>query len=123
MEAPGEAAIRIHLRQQTSSRPQNQSQRKDINISLPFLKKKASTAIGRHFYPTAGYHDRSQDYLWSNPWKFFLHSRKITSSKYYPGNQRRCGGRFYLCRSLKKHPQPINELYTNLVVAGEEGGS
>ena len=122
MEAPSEAAIRIHLRQQNIIPTKIGAKGKDLNISLPFLKKKVqqrSVAIftrqlatmidaGLPLVQSLEILSSQQD---SNVFKDVI--RKVREDV-------EAGSTF--AAALKKHPAAFNELYTNLVVAGEEGG-
>ncbi len=122
MEAPGEAAIRIHLRQQNIIPTKISSKAKEINISLPFLKQKVkqrSVAIftrqlatmidaGLPLVQSLEILSTQQE---SNVFKNVI--RKVREDV-------EAGSTF--AAALKKHPVTFNELYTNLVVAGEEGG-
>jgi type IV pilus assembly protein PilC len=122
MEAPSETAIRIHLRQQSIIPTKIASKRKEINISLPFLKKKVkqrSVAIFTRQLATmidAGLP--------------LVQSLEVLSSQQdsklfkdiIRGIREDVEGGSTFAGALKKHPAAFNELYTNLVVAGEEGG-
>jgi type IV pilus assembly protein PilC len=122
MEAPTEAAIRIHLRQQNVIPTKIESKRKDINISLPFLKKKVKQrAVAIFTRQLATMIDAGLPLVQSLE---VLSSQQ--ESKVFKDTLREiredveAGSTF--AGALKKHPATFNELYTNLVVAGEEGG-
>jgi len=122
MEAPGEAAIRIHLRQQNIIPTKISSKGKEINISLPFLKQKVKQrSVAVFTRQLATMIDAGLP---------LVQSLEILSSqqdnKVFKGIIRQIkedveGGSTF-AGALNKHPSAFNELYTNLVVAGEEGG-
>ncbi len=122
MEAPNEAAIRIHLRQQSIVLTKISSKAKDINISLPFFKPKVqqrSVAVFTRQLATmidAGLplvqslevlSSQQENKLFKNILREIRED--VESGSTFAG-------------ALKRHPVTFNELYTNLVVAGEEGG-
>ncbi len=122
MEAPNEAAIRIHLRQQSIVPIKISSKAKDINISLPFFKPKVqqrSVAIFTRQLATmidAGLPlVQSLEVLSSQQENRLFKNIIRTIREDVEGGSTFAG-------ALKKHPLTFNELYTNLVVAGEEGG-
>jgi type IV pilus assembly protein PilC len=122
MEAPSEAAIRIHLRQQNIIPIKISSKRKDINISLPFLKKKVqqrSVAIFTRQLATmidAGLPLVQSLEVLSSQQENNLFKNIIREIR------EDVEGGSTFAGALKKHPTTFNDLYTNLVVAGEEGG-
>jgi len=122
MEAPSEAAIRIHLRQQNMIPTKISSKRKDINISLPFLKQKVkqrSVAIFTRQLATmidAGLPLVQSLEVLSSQQETIVFKNVIRGIR----EDVEAGSTF--AGALKKHPLTFNELYTNLVVAGEEGG-
>ena len=122
MEAPSEAAIRIHLRQQNIIPTKISSKRKDINISLPFLKQKVkqrSVAIFTRQLATmidAGLPLVQSLEVLSSQQETIVFKNVIRGIR----EDVEAGSTF--AGALKKHPLTFNELYTNLVVAGEEGG-
>jgi len=124
MEAPTEAAIRIHLRQQNIIPIKIESKGKGLNanISLPFLKQKVkqrSVAIFTRQLATmidAGLPlVQSLEVLSSQ-------QENKTFKNVLRGIREDVEGGATFAGALKKHPATFNELYTNLVVAGEEGG-
>jgi type IV pilus assembly protein PilC len=121
-EAPDEAAVRVYLRQQNIIPTKIVSQGKAITIELPFFKpkvKQRSIAIFTRQLATmidAGLPlVQSLDILGSQQeHKGFKNIiREIRED---------VEGGATFAGALKKHPATFNELYTNLVVAGEEGG-
>jgi type IV pilus assembly protein PilC len=122
MEAPSEAAIRIHLRQQNIIPIKISSKGKDINISLPFLKKKVqqrSVAIFTRQLATmidAGLPLVQSLEVLSSQQENNLFKNIIREIR------EDVEGGSTFAGALKKHPTTFNDLYTNLVVAGEEGG-
>lgn len=122
MEGPNEAAIRIHLRQQNIIPTKISTKAKEIKISLPFLKPKVKQrAIGIFTRQLATMIDAGLPLVQSLE---ILASQQ--ENKTFKGIIRQIredveGGSTF-AGALKKHPATFNELYTNLVVAGEEGG-
>jgi type IV pilus assembly protein PilC len=122
LEAPSEAAVRIQLRQQNIIPTKISPKKKDINIELPFFKKKVkqrSIAIftrqlatmidaGLPLVQSLEILSSQQD---NKVFKEIIREIKedVESGSTFAG-------------ALKKHSTAFNELYTNLVVAGEEGG-
>jgi type IV pilus assembly protein PilC len=121
MEAPSEAAIRINLRQQNIVPTKITSKGKEIKISLPFKRKVNQRSIAVFTRQLATMIDAGLP---------LVQSLEILSqqqeSKVFKNIIREIredveeGSTF--AGALKKHPVTFNELYTNLVVAGEEGG-
>jgi type IV pilus assembly protein PilC len=122
MEAPSEAAIRIHLRQQNIIPTKISSKGKEINISLPFIKQKVkqrSVAIFTRQLATmidAGLPLVQSLEVLSSQQETKLFKKIIREIR------EDVEGGATFAGALKKHPVTFNELYTNLVVAGEEGG-
>jgi type IV pilus assembly protein PilC len=122
IEAPSEAAVRIQLRQQNIIPTKISSKRKDINIELPFLKKKVkqrSIAIFTRQLATmidAGLPLVQSLEILSSQQDNKVFKEIIREIK----EDVEAGSTF--AGALKKHSTAFNELYTNLVVAGEEGG-
>jgi type IV pilus assembly protein PilC len=121
MEAPSEAAIRINLRQQNIVPTKVTSKGKEIKFSLPFKRKVNQRSIAVFTRQLATMIDAGLP---------LVQSLEILSqqqeSKFFKNIIREIredveGGSTF-AGALKKHPVTFNELYTNLVVAGEEGG-
>jgi len=121
MEGPSEAAIRIHLRQQNIIPTKISSKGKEINISLPFKKKVNQKSVAIFTRQLATMIDAGLP---------LVQSLEILSSQQdnkafkdiLRGIKEDVEGGSTFAGALKKHPAAFNELYTNLVVAGEEGG-
>jgi len=121
MEAATEGAIRIHLRQQNIIPTKISAKGKDISISLPFGKGVKQRSIAIFTRQLATMIDAGLPLVQSLE---ILASQQ--ESKIFKGILRDIredveGGATF-AGALKKHPNTFNDLYTNLVVAGEEGG-
>jgi type IV pilus assembly protein PilC len=120
-EGPDEAAIRTHLRQQNIIPTKITSKGTEIRISLPFRKKVKQRSIAVFTRQLATMIDAGLPLVQSLE---ILSSQQ--ESKVFKNILREIredvesGSTF--AGALKKHPVTFNELYTNLVVAGEEGG-
>jgi type IV pilus assembly protein PilC len=121
MDAPNEAAIRIHLRQQNIIPTKITTKGREIKISLPFKKKVKRRAVAIFTRQLATMIDAGLP---------LVQSLEILSqqqeSPLFKGVIREIredveGGSTF-AGALKKHPVTFDDLYTNLVVAGEEGG-
>ena len=121
MDAPNEAAIRIHLRQQNIIPTKISSKGREFKISLPFKKKVKKRAVAIFTRQLATMIDAGLP---------LVQSLEILStqqeSPVFKGIIREIredveGGSTF-AGALKKHPLTFDDLYTNLVVAGEEGG-
>jgi type IV pilus assembly protein PilC len=121
MEAANEAAIRVHLRQQNIIPTKIAGKAKEIKISLSMFKKVKQRAIAVFTRQLATMIDAGLPLVQSLE---VLSSQQ--ESKLFKNILREIredveeGSTF--AGALKKHPKTFNELYTNLVVAGEEGG-
>jgi type IV pilus assembly protein PilC len=121
MEAASEAAIRIHLRQQNIIPTKISAKAKEITFSLPFGNKVKQRSIAVFTRQLATMIDAGLPLVQSLE---ILASQQ--ESKIFKGILREIredveGGSTF-AGALKKHPKVFNDLYTNLVVAGEEGG-
>jgi type IV pilus assembly protein PilC len=122
MEAPNEAAIRIHLRQQNITPTKIVSKGKEFKINLPFFKKKVNQrSIAIFTRQLATMIDAGLPLVQSleilsqqQESKAFKNIIRVIREDVEGGST--------FAGALKKHPLTFNELYTNLVVAGEEGG-
>lgn len=121
MESPSEAALRIHLRQQSIIPTKILSKGKEIKIPSLFKKKVNQRAIAIFTRQLATMIDAGLP---------LVQSLEILSSQQDNPTFKNIireiredveGGSTF-AGALKKHPVTFNELYTNLVVAGEEGG-
>lgn len=121
MEAPSEAAIRIHLRQQSIIPTKIAAKGKEFKISLPGGKKVKQRSIAIFTRQLATMIDaglplvQSLDILSSQQdHKVFKNIIREIREDVESGST--------FAGALKKHPSTFDDLYTNLVVAGEEGG-
>jgi len=122
MEAPSEAAIRIHLRQQNIIPTKISSKGKEINISLPFLKQKVKQrSVAVFTRQLATMIDAGLPLVQSLEVLSSQQDSKVFKNILREIREDVEGGSTF-AGALKKHPVTFNELYTNLVVAGEEGG-
>jgi type IV pilus assembly protein PilC len=122
MEAPGEAAIRIHLRQQNIIPTKISSKGKEINISLPFLKQKVKQrSVAVFTRQLATMIDAGLPLVQSLEILSLQQDNKVFKGIIRQIKEDVEGGSTF-AGALNKHPSAFNELYTNLVVAGEEGG-
>jgi type IV pilus assembly protein PilC len=121
MEAPSEAAIRISLRQQNIIPTKISSKGKEFKFSLPFKKKVKQRSIAIFTRQLATMIDAGLP---------LVQSLEILSSQQddklfkeiIRGIREDVESGSTFAGALKKHPTTFNELFTNLVVAGEEGG-
>jgi len=121
MEAPNEAAIRIHLRQQNIIPTKVASKGKEIRISLPFGKKVKQRSIAVFTRQLATMIDAGLPLVQSLEILSSQQESKLFKNIIREIREDVEGGSTF-AGALKKHPATFDELYTNLVVAGEEGG-
>ena len=122
MEAPGEAAIRIHLRQQNIIPTKISSKGKEIRISLPFLKQKVNQrSVAVFTRQLATMIDAGLPLVQSLEILSSQQDNKVFKNVIRQIKEDVEGGSTF-AGALTKHPSAFNELFTNLVVAGEEGG-
>lgn len=121
MEAPTEAAIRIHLRQQNIIPTKVVAKGKEIKISLPFTRKVNQRAIAIFTRQLATMIDAGLPLVQSLEILSSQQESKVFKNIIREIREDVEGGSTF-AGALKKHPGTFNELYTNLVVAGEEGG-
>jgi len=121
-EAPNEAAIRIHLRQQNIIPTKIVSKGKEFKINLPFFKKKVNQrSIAIFTRQLATMIDAGLPLVQSLEILSQQQESKAFKNIIREIREDVEGGSTF-AGALKKHPMTFNELYTNLVVAGEEGG-
>jgi type IV pilus assembly protein PilC len=120
-EAPGEAALRIHLRQQNIIPTKIVSKGREIKISLPFKRKVNQRAIAIFTRQLATMIDAGLPLVQSLEVLSSQQDNKVFKNIIREIREDVEGGSTF-AGALKKHPVTFNELYTNLVVAGEEGG-
>ena len=121
MEAPSEAAIRIHLRQQSIVPTKIDSKGKEINIPSPFKKKVQQRMVAVFTRQLATMIDAGLPLVQSLEVLSSQQDSKVFKDVLRTIREDVEGGSTF-AGALKKHPTTFNELYTNLVVAGEEGG-
>jgi type IV pilus assembly protein PilC len=121
MEAPSEAAIRINLRQQNIVPTKITSKGKEFNISLPFKRKVNQRSIAVFTRQLATMIDAGLPLVQSLEILSQQQESKVFKNIIREIREDVEGGSTF-AGALKKHPVTFNELYTNLVVAGEEGG-
>ncbi len=121
MEAPSEAAIRVHLRQQSIIPTKISSKGKEINISLSFGKKVQQRSVAVFTRQLATMIDAGLPLVQSLEVLSSQQENKVFKNIIREIREDVEGGSTF-AGALKKHPVTFNELYTNLVVAGEEGG-
>lgn len=121
MEAPNEAAIRIHLRQQNIIPTKVGTKGKDIKLSLPFGKKVKQRSIAVFTRQLATMIDAGLPLVQSLEILSSQQDSKVFKDILRQIREDVEGGSTF-AGALKKHPSTFNDLYTNLVVAGEEGG-
>jgi len=120
-EAPNEAAIRTHLRQQNIIPTKIAPKGKEIKISLPFKKKVKQRPIAIFTRQLATMIDAGLPLVQSLEILASQQESKVFKDIIREIREDVEGGSTF-AGALKKHPATFNELYTNLVVAGEEGG-
>lgn len=122
MEAPSEAAMRIHLRQQNIVPTKISSKGKEIAISLPFFKQKVKQrAVAIFTRQLATMIDAGLPLVQSLEILASQQESRVFKNVIRQIKEDVEGGSTF-AGALNKHPSAFNELYTNLVVAGEEGG-
>lgn len=121
MEAPSEAAIRIHLRQQNIIPTKIAAKGKEIKISLPMGKKVPQRAIAIFTRQLATMIDAGLPLVQSLDILASQQENKLFKKILREIREDVEGGSTF-AGALKKHPGTFDDLYTNLVVAGEEGG-
>lgn len=120
-DGPNEGAIRIHLRQQNIIPTKITSKGKEIQISLPFKRKVKQRSIAVFTRQLATMIDAGLPLVQSLEILSSQQDSKVFKNIIREIREDVEGGSTF-AGALKKHPATFNELYTNLVVAGEEGG-
>jgi type IV pilus assembly protein PilC len=120
-EAPDEAAVRVYLRQQNIIPTKIVSKGKEIKFSLPFMKKVKQRSIAIFTRQLATMIDAGLPLVQSLEILSSQQDHKLFKNIIREIREDVEGGSTF-AGALKKHPATFNELYTNLVVAGEEGG-
>ena len=121
MEAPNEVAIRIHLRQQNIIPTKIVSKGTEIKFSLPFKRKVKERSIAIFTRQLATMIDAGLPLVQSLEILSLQQENKVFKNVIREIREDVESGSTF-AGALKKHPVTFDELYTNLVVAGEEGG-
>ncbi|MCX8116308.1 MAG: type II secretion system inner membrane protein GspF [Desulfobacterota bacterium] len=121
LEAPSEAAIRIHLRQQNIIPTKIVPKGKEIKLSFPVGKKVPRRSIAIFTRQLATMIDAGLPLVQSLDILASQQENKTFKNIIREIREDVEGGSTF-AGALKKHPSVFDELYTNLVVAGEEGG-
>jgi type IV pilus assembly protein PilC len=121
MEAPSEAAIRIHLRQQSIIPTKIAVKGKEFKLALPIGKKVKQRSIAIFTRQLATMIDAGLPLVQSLDILASQQEHKIFKNIIREIREDVEGGSTF-AGALKKHPATFDDLYTNLVVAGEEGG-
>jgi type IV pilus assembly protein PilC len=121
MEAPNEAAIRTHLRQQNITPTKISLKGKEFKIPLLFKKKVKQRSISIFTRQLATMIDAGLPLVQSLEILASQQDDKLFQKIIREIREDVEGGSTF-AGALKKHPATFNDLYTNLVVAGEEGG-
>ena len=120
-EAPDEGAVRVYLRQQNIIPTRITPKAKEITISLPFKKKVSQRAIAIFTRQLATMIDAGLPLVQSLDILSVQQEQKLFKDIIRQIREDVEGGSTF-AGALKKHPNTFDDLYTNLVVAGEEGG-
>src|SRR4030043_479252 len=121
MEAPSEAAIRISLRQQNIIPTKISAKGREFKLSLPFKKKVKQRSISIFTRQLATMIDAGLPLVQSLEILASQQDDKLFQKIIREIREDVEGGSTF-AGALKKHSATFNDLYTNLVVAGEEGG-
>src|SRR4030042_1107768 len=121
MEAPNEAAIRTQLRQQNITPTKISVKGKEFKISLPFKKKVKQRSIAIFTRQLATMIDAGLPLVQSLEILASQQDHKVFQNIIREIREDVEGGATF-AGALEKHPSTFDDLYTNLVVAGEEGG-
>jgi type IV pilus assembly protein PilC len=121
MEAPNEGAIRVHLRQQNIVPTKIVSKGTEIKFSLPFGNKIKQRSIAIFTRQLATMIDAGLPLVQSLEILSSQQDNKTFKKTLREIREDVEGGATF-AGALKRHPAVFNDLYTNLVVAGEEGG-
>ena len=121
MEAPNEGAMRVHLRQQGIIPTKIISKGKEIKFSLPSGKKVKQRSLAIFTRQLATMIDAGLPLVQSLEILSSQQESKVFKKILREIREDVEGGSTF-AGALKKHPATFNDLFTNLVVAGEEGG-
>jgi type IV pilus assembly protein PilC len=120
-EAPDEGGVRVYLRQQNIIPIKITPKGKEIKLSLPFKKKVQQRAIAIFTRQLATMIDAGLPLVQSLEILSVQQEQKLFKDIIRQIREEVEGGSTF-AGALKKHPAAFDDLYTNLVVAGEEGG-
>ncbi len=121
MEADNEAAVRTHLRQQKVIPTKISLKAKEYSLSLSFKKKVGQRSIAIFTRQLSTMIDAGLPLVQSLEILATQQDNKVFQNILRQIREDVEGGSTF-AGALKKHPTVFNDLYTNLVVAGEEGG-
>jgi type IV pilus assembly protein PilC len=120
-EAPDEGGVRVYLRQQNIIPIKITPKGKEIKFSLPFGKKVQQRAIAIFTRQLATMIDAGLPLVQSLEILSVQQEKKLFKDIIREIREDVESGSTF-AGALKKHPAAFDDLYTNLVVAGEEGG-
>jgi type IV pilus assembly protein PilC len=120
-EAPDEGGVRVYLRQQNIIPIKITPKGKEIKLSLPFKKKVQQRAIAIFTRQLATMIDAGLPLVQSLEILSVQQEKKLFKDIIREIREDVESGSTF-AGALKKHPAAFDDLYTNLVVAGEEGG-
>ncbi len=120
-EAPSEAAVRIHLRQQNIIPTKIVPKGKEFKLGLSVGKKVPQRSIAIFTRQLATMIDAGLPLVQSLDILASQQENKTFKNIIREIREDVEGGSTF-AGALKKHPSTFDDLYTNLVVAGEEGG-
>ncbi len=121
LEAPNESALRVHLRQQGIIPTKISPKGKEIQFSLSIKRKVKQRAIAIFTRQLATMIDAGLPLVQSLDVLSSQQEDRMFKKIIREIREDVEGGSTF-AGALRKHPDTFNELYTNLVVAGEEGG-
>jgi type IV pilus assembly protein PilC len=121
MEAPNENAIRVHLRQQNIIPTKISSRERGVSLPSLFKKKVKQRMVAIFTRQLATMIDAGLPLVQSLDILSTQQEHKIFKNVIREIREDVEGGSTF-AGALKKHPGTFDDLYTNLVVAGEEGG-
>lgn len=120
-EAPDEGAVRVYLRQQNIIPMKITPKGKEFNLSLPFKQKVQQRGIAIFTRQLATMIDAGLPLVQSLEILSVQQEQKLFKDIIRQIREDVESGSTF-AGALKKHPAAFDDLYTNLVVAGEEGG-
>jgi type IV pilus assembly protein PilC len=120
-EAPDEGAVRVYLRQQNIIPMKITPKGKEFKLSLPFKQKVQQRGIAIFTRQLATMIDAGLPLVQSLEILSVQQEQKLFKDIIRQIREDVESGSTF-AGALKKHPAAFDDLYTNLVVAGEEGG-